>query len=1157
MALQATNEQLDAIRTDGNLLVSAAAGSGKTAVLVERVIRRLTDPVSPIGADRLLIVTYTNAAAAEMRTRIEKRLDEECSLHPDDVGLLRQKQLLQSAQICTIDSYCIDLVRENFQKAGVSPDFKISEEAALRPINEEVLDRILAEFYAEKDPLFYELLDLIGSEYGDRDFKETVFDLFTYSRQFVSPEDWFRSLSAGYQVEFARSEWFGLCMDHANEFAQKMLALLNRADDAVYAAEALTERYAAHFALVRDAVKAIGRAAACSDWNTILQQVTDLTALTLPKKTKAVSGLPETEIVTRAWENVQSHTKRLARLFFEREEVIAARSEKLAAPLALLTDLLIRFDKELFAEYLDRNILTFHNTEHLAFSLLSEENRERDELLARYDEIMVDEYQDTNDLQDRLFYILSGEGKRLFVVGDVKQSIYGFRGANPGNFRAKKEQALPPENAGQEEPKKVILGKNFRSKPEICAYINMFFENMMTGQNGDVPYSDEERLIPAAKYPPCGLSAVDLDLIEVPASINALQAEAHHIAGRIKEIMNAGPCIRVDENTLREAVFSDFAILLRSAKTKAPVIAEQLRREGIPVNIRDGGFAEEQEIAVMLSLLQIVDNPDSDIDLVTVMMSPLFGFSAEEMAQIRIGRKDGSLLAAVVAAAENGQPHCAEFLEKTAHFRRLSVTLPPAYFLSRVLNETDYLNTVSVLEDGERKRGNLLLLVRYAETYSKDQNGGIGGFLRFMRKMEADTVRSAAVTAGDTVHIMSIHGSKGLQFPVCIVANTAAHFNTDDQKKRIVYSEHLGMGLKYYEETAGKRVTTPAREVICEEQRRRAAQEEKRLFYVALTRAEDKLIMTATVGNLQKAVESGTVDLLLFGENAEEAARYADSYAKWLLLTALLHPDGAALRGSGSNLIPHESASRFVLTVSEGCVPETAETEATELPPENKALVEQMRNNMEYTYPYAPLLGIEAKASVSVLANRAESEKYAFSDRPAFMSDGGITATERGTAMHKVMQFFNFDQAENVEQELDRLYEWQFISERERDAINRTALRAFFASGLFRRIRRSPLVKREMRFLTEVPASKIDPSLQGRFEEEGVVIQGAVDLCFEEEDGIVVLDFKTDRVSRESELAASYGEQLAIYALACEKIFRKPVKQKLIYSFALSRQIEI
>ena len=480
MAFNPTPEQQAAIDTKGNILVSAAAGSGKTAVLVERVVRLLSDRENPISADRLLIVTFTNAAAAEMRTRIEKRLDLECRANPSDIGLLKQRKLLSSAKICTIDSFCIDLVRENFERAGVSPDFKISEQNSLKAVNEGVLAGLLNEYYEKGGEDFFELLDLVGAEYDDGNFSDYILKMYDYSRQLAFPTEWFDSLSSAYNPDCfgGENEWYKYCVNKALNTAKEMQRVNAAVLDALFEDEKAYDKYAFCFNAAAEEEAKLYDAAKSGDWDSIFNV---LTVFNLPSIPRANGELGRAAKAARDY--ILKLAENLKKLFFDGIDGVKKQHADIYGKVLLLTDILNELDNRLFNEYLGRNTFTFHNIEHLALRLLCEKTNNgvlpaagAEELLSRYDEVMVDEYQDTNDLQDMLFYVLSNRGERLFAVGDVKQSIYGFRGAKPTNFLNKINAAVPYETAKESDPKKIILGCNFRSHREICEYINYFFE---------------------------------------------------------------------------------------------------------------------------------------------------------------------------------------------------------------------------------------------------------------------------------------------------------------------------------------------------------------------------------------------------------------------------------------------------------------------------------------------------------------------------------------------------------------------------------------------------------------------------------------------------------------------------------------------------------
>ncbi len=1164
MAFDATPEQKLAINTEGNILVAAAAGSGKTAVLVERVIKKLCSKENGVSADKLLIVTFTNAAAAEMRSRIEKRLDEECRKSPENTALRLQRYLLASAKICTIDSFCIDLVRENFSLCEVSPDFKLSDASTLEKINKNIALNLFNEYLEIGNRSFLDLLDIIGTEYDQNSFLEFVLSVYDYSRQLPFPKDWFKSLPEYYKGKFKKGNpWWDYAFNKARRYLSDSLEALVSAKELLEVNEAANSGYNSAFCEALTVLNNLYSVAENDDWNSLFSELCQFKMPALPI-VKGVKDIFEISAALNIYKNqIPKKIESLKRIFYSNLELINAQFEFIYEPICILSDILCELDDRIFAEYKAENSFTFHNTEHLALNLLCKKgmgneiliNDKAAELLDRFEEVCVDEYQDTNDLQDMLFYVLSNREKKLFVVGDIKQSIYGFRGANPKNFAEKKNRYIPIERASDKMAQKIILGNNFRSRPEICHFINFFFSLFMNRLTGDLVYNNEEMLIPSAKYPEISSVKTEVNFVDCAGSdSSSLEAEAKLIAEKIKGIMAEGECIRKTESTLRNAEFSDFAILLRSAKANAPTIMKILKEQGIPVSYSDESVELNSEIAMLLSLLTVIDNPNSDIELLTLLMSPIFGFNSEELAKIRITKRKGSLYSAVLACEDNEK--VAYFLEKMDYFRLLSTINPLPAFLNILYDETGILNIASSLSDGINRRNNLISVLDYAENYFKEGRDSLGGFIKYLKHGLEKGLKSGGKLSGNSVKIMSIHASKGLQFPVTFISNISSRFNDSEAKEGGIYTTDFGIGFKYFDERAKEKYTTVAREVILSKIRSEKAEEELRLLYVAMTRAEDRLIFTGSLNNAEKKTDS--IKSLMISAQCiinSGVITAAKSYGEWLLCALLLHPDCETLR-DGCSIIPRQTESRVKINIisAETLLKADAVYEENSKNPDLK-LARAISQNLQYKYPFGDILDIEAKASVTRLANSAEAQRFAFKDKPAFLNEGGITPAEKGTALHKVMEHFDFSKWQEPESEIARLYEWEFISERQAEAVSVEDIKAFFQSEVFKRILKAETVKREMRFLTEIDALKIAPYLNSDYSGEKIIVQGAVDICFIEEDGIVILDFKTDRVDNINELKESYGGQLEIYAKACEKIFLKPVKEKIIYSF--NKQAEV
>lgn len=1168
MAFNPTPSQELAINSKGNILVAAAAGSGKTAVLVERVIRMLTDSVSPVSAEKLLIVTFTEAATAEMRLRIERRLDEEYLKTPENIFLLKQRQLIKNAKICTIDSFCIELVRENFEKFGISPDFKIAQEEDLLPYNRKVIYEIINRYFDENNGNFNRLLDVIGTEYSEENFVEFIFEIYKYSTQLPFPREWFKNLADQYSNPFdSNNLWYSYCFKTARGILSELISAINGAIELLYLNENAYEAYNASFCALLEELKDLYSVAIADKWD---EFYTLLNRFYLPELTtkgvSAFSKIPEISAAKTIFKSTLKGIERLAKLFCYDEAFVKCQFAELKEPVKLLCDILLEFDTAVFEEYKSRNTFTFHNLEHMALDLLCKNidgkltvREEAKEIINSFEEVLIDEYQDTNDLQNLIFTILSDNEKKLFTVGDVKQSIYGFRGANPINFLNMKNSYLPIDIAVGNMHQKIVLGQNFRSKDAVCDFINDFFGIFMTEKTGKIVYNWEEELVSAAKFPSTNLSPVDFVLTDCKdTKVKPLFADAKAIADYIKRVMGEGAVIKADDNTLRPAKFSDFTILLRNAKNKAPILAEELRKFGIPTSYAGENFADSYEVLTFINFLKVIDNPLLDVEMLSVLLSPIFDFSIEEVAQIRAESKNSTLYSAMILASENRNEKAKKFLEKLSSFRILAAVTPLESLVSTILHKTKFLDTVSLMPNGRQKRENLLLLIDFSKTLVENCTS----LTAFAKKIESlkDSYKNPLVQSGESVSIMSIHGSKGLQFPVCIIADLSAVFNDQEAKSASLYSKDLGIGFKYFDEALKEKVTTVGREVILDNIRATRSEEELRLLYVAMTRAEDKLCFISSHKNLEKKTEDLTS--LLIASNSQISSflfSRTSSYADWLILFLLLHKDGEILRQNGHSLLLCNAKSDITLSVGFADDFAVSHLVSDTNQPQNpdERLVNDIKAALSYEYPYKKLSELQSKASVSALANSAESAKFAFSAKPSFLCREGLSATQRGTGMHKIMQFFDFSRHNNIEEELDRLYEWQYISEAERDAADISAIKKFFSSDIFSRMENSLQLEREMRFLTEVEAYTVMPDIDKSLLNEKIVIQGAVDICFVEDDGVVVLDFKTDRVDNKEALAQTYGEQLNIYAIACEKIFYKKVKQKIIYSFALGCEIEV
>ena len=1163
MAFKPTEMQEKAIYTRGNVLVSAAAGSGKTAVLVERVAQLLTDKKSPVSADRLLIVTFTNAAAAEMRSRIEKRVYAEILEHPDDERLQEQKYLLQNADICTIDSFCIKLVRENFEKCGIEPDFKVGNGIENIGIQKKVMADILSEQLENPSVEFHRLLELANCEYDEKGLTDLIEKIYNYSQQLPFPQNFINGLLSPYEREFSIGHvWYDLAFIEAEKKLDSIQYSLEKMSDA---ANCVMTNYDKHIECIDKMTKIIDRVteqAASKDWNLF---ASELSTIKFPSAQSTAKDDEGGIAFKNHKKSISDIIKALKEIFYADTATIAEEISADKNAVKLLVDMISKYTARLFEEYKKENSFTFSNMEQMALELLCEYKdgkivvrEDASELCQRYDEVLVDEFQDVNDLQDTLFNVLSNNEEKLFVVGDIKQSIYGFRGSNPENFLNKKNRYVPFEEADKDDSKKIILSDNFRSRKGVCEAINFFFTELMAGQVGSIIYNKDERLNAGGTFPESNAPTAEIlavDKCEDESEDSLLETEAKRIAEYIISVMNEGAVIS-DGDNLRAARYSDFAILLNAFQNKAPIIGGALKEQGIPVTVGDESFMQSIEVASVMSLLQVIDNPKSDVELLQVMMSPLFAFTADEMAAIRINKRKCPLYSAVVISAEKGNKKCADFIEKLAAFRRDAAVLPVDRLISKLIYSADILNWVVAMPSGKTKKDNLFALIEYAKSYTTRFDSGIYGFIKYMKSLPESSFKNESSSGENAVKIMTMHHSKGLQFPVCIVANLSSKINQSDSISREIFSEKCGISFKYYDEQAAQDVQMLGHKLMSRTARVKTVEEKLRLLYVAATRAIDRVCFVCSSNDLDAKLTSLSNSL---SEKAPHVTRdfleKGLNMSDWILSCALMHPNGDVLRNYcdvSAPTVASEAAIKITISQSDDEIALDEQT-TTEEVTISEDFANKIKQNAEYRYPYEPLRHLQAKASVSRLVHSAEDDRYAFVDQPAFMLGDKLTGAARGTAMHHIMQFIKLEQNVDVDAEIERLLEWKFVTDREVASADIDAIKKFFASELYNRIISSNEVRREMRFLSEIPATRIDDTVD--IDGANILVQGAIDLCFIEDDGIVVLDFKTDRVDNMTTLVDRYGEQLAIYSTAAEKIFGLAVKEKIIYSFHLGESI--
>lgn len=1181
MGVNWTTDQRHAIECcKGSVLVSAAAGSGKTAVLVERVIRRLTDKDNPCSAEDLLIVTFTRAATAQMREKIGAAILKRLSEDPTDRHLRRQYMLLPFAKICTIDSFCNDLVRENFHALGISPDYSLLDNETAVIMKNDVCEAMLERAYEEDlDGRFSELSDMMSSGSSDEDFAKLIIKMYDISTAYPFPDLWLDSLIGEYsQPDINKSRWGGIIkkyvcdmLDYCVSSSRDMMIAMESDPIVANAYGAAVQSDINMYAELREKIN--------SDWDEALEAFKTVKYMSLGRVPKGYES--ETKnVVTTARKKLKDLLKKVPGIMCVSSEEHADDMRLLRDPVTKLIELVKQFGREYSAEKDKMNSADFSDILHRALNLLAVSDGSGGyiktdlarELSSHYVEILVDEYQDINEAQDMIFRAISADENNLFTVGDVKQSIYRFRQAMPEIFLRRRSTTHSFESG--KYPLGITLGSNFRSRVGVTSCVNYIFRQLMSTEAGELEYDDSEALNAAAKYPERDTPDCELHVVTDKGNrADTLEAQARYVAKYIERTVREGKMLVTKGGALHPASYGDFCILLRTAKNVSSVYANALSERGIPVfSPETGGFFEAAEISFILSLLRVLDNPVQDIPLAAVMLSPLFGFSAGELADILASAKERleagetePLYRSVAVSADEGNEKAAAFLKKIESLRRLSLTLSAGELVRRVCEETGFDAIVGAMPDGERRRLNVGLLCDYAEKYEAAGNLGLSGFIRFIDKV-ARTSGDLATAArpsenADIVRIMTVHQSKGLEFPICILADMQHAFNERDNTESVLISSSAGLGMKRRTEDGISVYDTASRRAAVITSERMGRSEEMRVLYVALTRAKENLVMVTSVPNPEKGLAKVAVECGI-GERANPFAVLRMNNFSDLVLTALMrHPAADELRKLSGVDVPIflSEKDRFKLKVvvsdSESFMTESANEQKIAAKP---VFFNEVQARLDYSDPRSVLSSVPAKRAASDGSERGINREYFASSRPAFMSSGGLTPAQRGTATHKFMQFSNYAAARaDIESELARLVDGGFLSEDEGKAVNIGAAKRFFMSPLAERIFASDNVMREKKFAALFPAKFFYPELTGEAAEEKIVVQGIADCVFVEDGELVIVDYKTDTGVDAEALLDRYSAQLEIYREALSQALGMPVKETLLYSFFMNSTVKV
>lgn len=1180
MARNWTIEQKQAIEANGgNILVSAAAGSGKTAVLVERVIKKMTDRKNPVSADRFLIVTFTRAAAGEMRQRISAALESEIAKNPSDKHLINQQLLLPSAKICTIDSFCNSLVKENFSLLDISPDFKTADSGELDLLSQQALELTMEEMYSKGDIDFRNLVELLFKGRDDRNISEMILDLYNNSISYSHPEDRLDEIEELYtkRTSVCESDFGKVILD---EITEAMLCCRNNIMmmySIIDGCDELTRLFVDSIELYASQIEYILKMLAENNWDGAKSAIEHFDKGKRKPARGDITNDPDFKLLVSLYENIKDIiTKKIKGLMCTTADEFIDDMEYLAPMIKQLISAVKLYAKNFSELKQEKQLADFNDITHFALDLLTEKDETGNirftalakEISMQFDEILIDEYQDTNRAQDLLFTSISRNN--LFRVGDVKQSIYRFRRAMPEIFIALKNQYRLYSEESPEFPAKIVLKNNFRSRKSVTETINFIFSQNMSRPTGDVDYNFEEKLVCSADYCEKERDFSELHLIDISDLDRDVDSsdscQANYIAKRINQLIMEGFTVK-DGDGERKATYKDFCILLRGLNGgRGAVYADALKKNNIPCFAEiDADFFSANEISLILNLLRILDNPKQDIPLLSVMMSVLFGFSADDVSTLRINKRDGDIYSCLISLANQGNTKFKSFVDKISEWRSLGVCMSVSDFIRMIYEETAIVAIVSAMKGSQAKIANLNLLLNYAETYEKSGYIGLSGFIRFIDRLERtdnDLKGSAGVSSNaDVVRIMTIHKSKGLEFPICIVANCSGKFNKRDTTKNLIISSGLGAGIIKRDLDTLAQYKTVCHNAVKANISHSATSEEMRLLYVAMTRAREKLILVGAVKNPDTNFQKKYLSRINPATDKIEPyiAREAGCYTDWIVPALLRHKNAEKLRDlcDARDNIVLDTDFDLEVFVSSWSAEDEAQTEEKEKAAPDENLLNLIEERLSWKYKYDALSGLVSKRSASEVDKGFIDREYFASSRPSFMNDDGLSAAQKGTATHSFMQYADYEKAkDNVESEIDRLCEYGIITQAEAKSINKAAIKRFFESDLAKRMLSSELILREKKFTIEIPVNELYDGMDD-FSDEKVMIQGIADCAFLENGKLVVVDYKTDNLTDEDDFRRKYAEQVRLYKKALSICTDYEVSETLLYSFRLSKAISV
>lgn len=1167
MAEKLTPQQHQAVHNrGGKLLVSAAAGSGKTKVLVDRVLRYLTDPSDPANLDEFLIITYTKAAASELRGKIAAKLTERIAQEPENRHLQKQIQRLFLTKISTVHSFCADILREYAYKLDLSPDFRVADESECRELRDQVLADLLDENYKTigSDPDFLAFVDSQGLGRDDRFVPEILEKVYDSARCHLNPQQWLEECMTGYQVtdagDIAETPWSKYLVEDLRSYLAVQMDIFRECLQQLSRAEGM-EKPAGNIQATLEQLESLF---AAENWDDIAKAAAiDYGRLTFPRK----NADPDlTERVKAARNACKKGLSQKLQNFSDDSRQIHRDQQQSESSMRGLIALVKQFDRNFSAAKRSRHILDFSDLEHKTLDLLLGKSRSHPTAVAteigtRFREIMVDEYQDSNGVQDAIFDALTQKKQNCFLVGDVKQSIYQFRLADPGIFLEKYRSYADADAAQAGQGRRVLLSHNFRSGPEIIEAANFVFRSAMRPKVGGLNYGEQEALregIPQAPLPDTAVELYALDIRE-----DTYTEEADFVAERIRTMLQNGTCIRKNGG-LQPVKPEDIVILLRSPGTAAAYFQRALEAKGVRCTTGAGGdLLKTEEIATLRSFLKVIMNPRLDIPLISVLASPVFGFTANDLAAIRSIRKKGTFYEALCESDLMKAEHFMDVLQtlrNEAKMRSITSLLEICFRLTRL--DSIY----GAMDGGEIKRANLQIFYQLAVDYEKQSLKDLSQFLDYLDSVEDRGLIATGSPHPEAVTIMSIHKSKGLEFPVVFLCNLSRRFNMENLRAQILCDKELGLGLSISNPEKRIRYPSAVKRAISVKMAEESVSEEMRVLYVAITRARDRLVMTYA----SQSLENDLKDIVFRQDfdSGELVCREATCMGDWVLLAALQRTESGALHALAGK--PHQTRiTDFPWHISVCEAPENpvfshkVQEEYRQIT--NESLV-KIRDALTFQYPYLSATQMASKQTVTNLKGRQkdlEASEHTEEPpvvvrkwrRPSFLGPE-ISGKEYGNVMHTVMQYISFEictDSTAILKEIHRLTESGFLTLEQAAFVDPEKLERFFFSEVGRKLVNGVPYLREFKFSILDDAKQYDPSLEG----EQVLLQGVVDCALLEEDGITVVDFKTDYVTQNNihDVISRYHMQVQTYANALQRIYERPVKAIFLYLFHLDQLI--